>query len=141
MSKNRIVIDTNVLVSALLVKKSVPFQVVSIAFEQGIILYSNTTFSELQQVLSRRKFDKYITPEERNIFLLKFSNESEFVEIQEKIQACRDAKDDKFLELAVNGSADFIVTGDADLLILNHFREIDIITPEAFIDHFKNINS
>ena len=141
MSKNRIVIDTNVLVSALLIKKSVPFQAVSIAFEQGIILYSDTTFAELQQVLYRRKFDKYITPEEKNIFFLKFANESESVEIQEEIQACRDAKDDKFLELAVNGSADFIVTGDADLLVLNHFREINIITPEAFIDHFKNINS
>ena len=48
-------------------------------------------------------------------------------EIQEKIQACRDVKDDKFLELAVNGNADVIVTGDADLLVLNPFREIEII--------------
>ena len=48
-------------------------------------------------------------------------------EIQEKIQACRDVKDDKFLELAVNGNADVVVTGDADLLVLNPFREIEII--------------
>lgn len=60
MKNNRIVIDTNVFISALLIKKSVPFQVVNIAFEQGTILYSDATYTELQQVLSRRKFDKYL---------------------------------------------------------------------------------
>jgi putative PIN family toxin of toxin-antitoxin system len=140
MNKSRIVIDTNVFISALLIKKSVPFQVVSTAFEQGIILYSNPTFNELKQVVFRRKFDQYLTSEERNIFLFKFANESESVEIKEEIKACRDAKDDKFLELAVNGNADLIITGDIDLLVLNPFREIEIITPEVFIARFKDIN-
>jgi putative PIN family toxin of toxin-antitoxin system len=140
MNKSRIVIDTNVFISALLIKKSVPFQVVSTAFEQGIILYSNPTFNELKQVVFRRKFDRYLTSEERNIFLFKFANESESVEIKEEIKACRDAKDDKFLELAVNGNADLIITGDIDLLVLNPFREIEIITPEVFIARFKDIN-
>lgn len=137
MNKSRIVIDTNVFISALLIKKSQPFQVVNIAFKQGIIIYSDATFTELQQVLARRKFDKYIILEERNIFLLKLANESELVEIQEEIQACRDAKDDKFLELAVNGNADLIVTGDTDLLVLNPFRGIEIITPEVFLNLFQ----
>jgi putative PIN family toxin of toxin-antitoxin system len=140
MNKNRIVIDTNVFISALLIKKSLPFQVVNIAFEQGIILYSNATLMELKQVIYRRKFDKYLTLEEKNIFLFKFANESESVEIKEKIKACRDAKDDKFLELAANGNADFIVTGDDDLLVLNPFREIEIITPEVFVSRFRDIN-
>lgn len=64
------------------------------------------------------------------------ANDSSSIEIQEEIQACRDVKDDKFLELAVNGNADFIVTGDADLLILNPFRKIEIITPEMFVSRF-----
>ena len=136
MKPKRIVIDTNVFISALLIKKSLPFQVVNIAFTQGIILYSDATFTELQQVLTRRKFDKYITLEERNIFLFKLANECESVEIQEKIRACRDVKDDKFLELAVNGKANLIVTGDSDLLVLNPFREIEIITPEVFVSLF-----
>lgn len=123
-------------ISALLIKKSLPFQVVNIAFKQGVILYSDATFSELQQVLSRRKFDKYITGEERSIFLFKLANECESVEIQEEIKACRDVKDDKFLELAVNGNADLIVTGDGDLLVLNPFRGIEIITPEDFVSRF-----
>lgn len=140
MTKTRVVIDTNVFISALLIKKSVPFQVVNLAFKKGTILYSDATFSELKQVLSRRKFDKYLTSEEKNIFLVKFINESESVEIKEEIKACHNAKDDKFLELAVNGNADFIVTGDDDLLVLNPFREIEIITPEVFVSRFKDVN-
>ena len=137
MKRSRIVIDTNVFISALLIKKSLPFQVVNIAFNQGIILSSDDTFTEIKQVLSRRKFKKYLTSSERNIFLFKLANESESVDIKEEIRACRDAKDDKFLELAVNGSADLIVTGDADLLALNPFREIEIITPSFFINRFQ----
>jgi uncharacterized protein len=136
MKNNRIVVDTNVFISALLIKKSIPFQVVNIAFKLGKILYSDATYAELQQVLFRRKFDKYLTLEERNIFLFKLANDSPSIEIQEEIQACRDVKDDKFLELAVNGNADVIVTGDADLLVLNPFRKIEIITPEMFVSRF-----
>jgi putative PIN family toxin of toxin-antitoxin system len=136
MKNNRIVVDTNAFISALLIKKSIPFQVVNIAFKLGKILYSDATYAELQQVLFRRKFDKYLTIEERNIFLFKLANDSPSIEIQEEIQACRDVKDDKFLELAVNGNADVIVTGDADLLVLNPFRKIEIITPEMFVSRF-----
>jgi putative PIN family toxin of toxin-antitoxin system len=58
---------------------------------------------------------------------------AELVAIIEQITACRDQHDDKFLELAVNGHADLIVSGDADLLALNPFREIPIVTPTAFV--------
>jgi putative PIN family toxin of toxin-antitoxin system len=58
---------------------------------------------------------------------------AELVPIVERIHACRDPDDDKFLELAVNGRADVIVSGDHDLLVLNPFRGIPIIDPGAFI--------
>jgi predicted nucleic acid-binding protein len=57
---------------------------------------------------------------------------AEPVTIVERIAACRDPTDDMFLELAVNGRADMIVTGDLDLLVLHPFRGIPIITPLAF---------
>jgi uncharacterized protein len=57
---------------------------------------------------------------------------AETVAITEAVVACRDAKDDKFLELAVNGHADVIVSGEADLLVLNPFRAIPILTPASF---------
>ena len=58
---------------------------------------------------------------------------AELVSIRARIAACRDPTDDKFLELAVNGHADVIVSGDADLLALNPFRKISIIVPAAFL--------
>ena len=58
---------------------------------------------------------------------------AELVSITERITACRDPTDDKFLELAVSGHADLIVSGDGDLLSLNSFRGIPIVTPAIFV--------
>ena len=58
---------------------------------------------------------------------------AELVTITDRIAACSDPTDDKFLELAVNGHADLIVSGDGDLLALNPFRDIPIVTPAAFV--------
>ena len=58
---------------------------------------------------------------------------AELVTITEQIASCRDPHDDKFLELAVSGRADMIVSGDADLLALNPFRGIPIVTPAMFV--------
>ena len=49
------------------------------------------------------------------------------------MQVCRDAKDDKFLDVAINGGADLIVTGDTDLLVLHPFESIEIVTPAAYL--------
>ncbi|MFN8904882.1 MAG: putative toxin-antitoxin system toxin component, PIN family [Pseudanabaena sp.] len=132
MSK-RFVVDNNILVSALLVKNSAPFQVISKIEERDVILYSEETLLELNQVLSRKKFIKYFAIEEKQAFIFKLLEKAELVEIEESINICRDPKDDKFLELAVSGKADFIVTGDQDLLVLNPFRNIEIITAKDFL--------
>ena len=50
------------------------------------------------------------------------------------VHACRDPRDDKFLEVAVNGMADLIVTGDDDLLVLDRFRPTRILTPKQFLE-------
>ena len=79
---------------------------------------------ELEEVLNRKKFDKYISKEKRIQFIAKFFDfdDVEIIEIVEIVIACRDRKNDKFLELAVNGKADYIITGDQDLLVLNPFK-------------------
>jgi putative PIN family toxin of toxin-antitoxin system len=133
---NRFVVDTNVLISALLFKNSVPFRAIELAEKQGIILYSEATLNELEQVLNRKKFNKYLSLEDRQVFLLKFISASELVSITEKITVCRDEKDNKFLELAVSGNANVIVTGDLDLLVLNPFQAVEIVTPDIFIDRY-----
>ena len=58
---------------------------------------------------------------------------AETVTITERVVACRDPTDDKFLELAVNGQADLILSGDADLFVLNPFRGISIVNPATFV--------
>ncbi|MGB7519751.1 MAG: putative toxin-antitoxin system toxin component, PIN family, partial [Spirulinaceae cyanobacterium] len=86
-----------------------------------------------EQVLNRKKFNKYISLEERQVFLLKFVSSCQLISITKNISISRDEKDNKFLELAISGNADVIVTGDLDLLELNPFQEVEIITPDTVI--------
>ena len=129
----RFVFDTNVLISAALSKTSVPRQALDFARRRGKVLMSWPTMAELQEVLGRKRFDKYITEEERMLFLEVIALEIQPVEISEIVTDCRDPRDNKFLEVAVNGKADGIVSGDDDLLVLNPFRGIPILKAQAFL--------
>ncbi len=77
--------------------------------------------------------DKYLLEEERMRFLIALLKEAEMMEVSEEITDCRDVKDNKFLELAVGGKANCIVSGDDDLLVLNPFRGIPILTSREFL--------
>jgi putative PIN family toxin of toxin-antitoxin system len=118
---------------------SKPRQALDKAQDIGIILLSIAVFKELQEVLSRPKFDRYITLERRKELLENLVETTEFININETINECRDPKDNKYLELAVSGKAECIVTGDEDLLILNPFRQIDILTVQKFLDDLIGI--
>lgn len=133
MARERVVLDTNALVSRLLLPDSLPARAVSKALDDADLLVSAATLAELADVLSRPKFDRYVTIEERQGFLRRLGKIAELVEIASPVRACRDPRDDIFLEVAVNGGADVIVTGDADLLALHPFRGIAIPTPAAYL--------
>jgi len=120
----RLVYDTNIIISALLFEGSKPAKAFDIGINQGAILFSSSTVTELEEVLLRNKFDQYISHEECKQFLTSFILDSTPVEINETISECRDPQDNKFLELAVCGKAAFIISGDEDLLVLNPFRNI-----------------
>ena len=130
----RVVFDVNVLVSALLFTNSVPRQAFNKALLQGIILISETLKEELTRVLARDKFSRYVYLAEREEFFDGLIRDSTLVEITESIHVCRDPKDDRVLELAVCGNAAYIVTGDADLLVLNPFRGIEVLRPADFLE-------
>ena len=132
-SRPRYVFDTNVVVSALLFSQSKPARAFFAAVGVGEVLVSADVVRELNDVLGREKFERYVSEEERTRFLRSLLREARLIEPEEKIRACRDPKDDKYLELAVSGAADCIVTGDDDLLALNPFRDIPILTPERFL--------
>lgn len=133
MPKPRFVIDTNTLVSSILIDSSIPDLAVRSIRQSGIILVSIATLEELQEVMNHPKFDKYVDSKIRSEFIVQLIQQSELVEIQEFIIGCRDRKDDKFLEVAVNGKADYLITGDRDLLVLHPFRNIQILTPSEFL--------
>jgi len=114
-------------------RDSVPRQAFDKALGQGTVLLSLPVIFELADVLSRKKLNRYLLEEERMRFLVALLKEAELAPVSEIITACRDAKDDKFLELAVSGRANCIVSGDADLLDLSPFRGIPILTPREFL--------
>src|SRR5438046_327931 len=118
-TRQRVVVDTNVLVSRLLAAESAPGQAVREARRRGRLLVSDATMIELAEVLSRKKFDRYISLEQRKQFLRQLGHIAELVPIIQLVRECRDPKDDKFLEVALNGRANVIITGDVDLLAMH----------------------
>jgi uncharacterized protein len=134
---SRCVFDTNSLVSALLFDQSVPGRAFFAALGRGKLLLSEATFAEVRRVLRRKKFDRYLSSEDRDKFLAKLLRDSLLIEIIEEIRACRDPKDDMFLELAVSGEATCLVSGDLDLLVLDPFRGIPIRTPAQFLESIE----
>jgi len=129
----RCIVDTNVLVSAVVFPISVPRQAVEKMLHHGILLFSAATTDELKEVLSRAKFDRYVSRKERALFLAQLASVAESVPIIQLVCECRDPNDDKFLEVALNGRADVIITGDADLLAMHPWREIAIVSPTEFL--------
>lgn len=131
----RFVFDTNVVISATLIRTSVSRQAFDIACEHGKLLVSLPIVEELQETLRRTKFDKYIREDERIIFLAALVRDAVFVEPTETILDCRDPKDNRFLEAAIAGNASCLVSGDADLLVLHPYRGIPVLTPRDFVNH------
>ena len=131
----KVVFDNNVLISAALLRHSIPFKAFEKAISKHDILRSHSTLEELSATLFKSKFDKYFKDEQaKESFVISFIAASLHKEITHKITICRDPKDNIYLELALAGRADFIVSGDNDLLVLNPFRNIQIITPREFIE-------
>lgn len=127
--EQRWVIDTNVLVSRLLAPGSLPAQALDLALARGVLLASDATLQELGDVLGRPTFDPYISRADRAEFIQRLSGVTRVVPILRKISACRDPRDDKFLDVAVAGDARAIITGDKDLLALHPFHGIAIVSP------------
>ncbi|MBY0436416.1 MAG: putative toxin-antitoxin system toxin component, PIN family [Cyclobacteriaceae bacterium] len=134
----KVAVDTNVVIRAAFSPGSFSFLAFEEAMDKHRLLVSIDTFEELQGTLHKPKFDKYFFPDDTRTDILKRVMQHAMVIIPSvKISACRDAKDNMFLELAISGKADCIITNDADLLVLSPFENIPIITPKAFLDQYS----
>lgn len=132
-TRKRVVVDTNVFVSRLLRFDSVPGRAAEKAIHHATVLVSESTTNELAEVLAQAKFDCYVTLEQRLQFIRLIAQTAEFVPIIHSIRECRDSADNKFLEVALDGRADVIVSGDADLLKMNRWRGIAIVPPADYL--------
>jgi len=132
----RIVVDTNILVSALIRPNGKTGAILQ-HLRQGdyVFLYAQPLLEELADVLMRPRIrDKYgVTEDDIKAVLALLLLRGEAVIVKHTITACRDPKDNKFLEVAVAGKADLIVSGDKDLLVLHPFEGISVISPTEFL--------
>ncbi len=133
----RAVVDTNVLVRAL-IKPQGSVGPVLLRLRRGdyVLLYSQPLLEELVDVLNRpriRQKDRLTDQDSETVFGLVLLR-GEAIVPEQRIAACRDPRDDKFLEVAVEGNADAIVSGDEDLLVLHPFAGIPVVSPGAFLN-------
>jgi putative PIN family toxin of toxin-antitoxin system len=128
----RIVVDTNVVVSGLLFPRTDLRRALERAQTQ-VMLVSEATKLEFVEVMLRPKFDRYIDLEIRKQLAAEYIRACVTVPVHSTVGACRDPKDDKSLELAVDGRADKIITCDLDLLTLSPFRGISLLTPTQYL--------
>ena len=128
------VLDANVIVSAVLLPRSLPRKAFDYALEKGRIAISEAVINELDDVLRRPRLNKYVHEEERLQFLMALLKEAHLVAVNRIVEDCRDPKDNKYLELALEAGAACILSGDKDLLELHPYHGSPILTPRQFID-------
>lgn len=134
----RVVFDTSTLVSAALRVGSVPHEALVRAFTIGVVCVSVSTLDELVQVLLRKKFDRYQPADTRKAFADILRRRASLFMVSDADESnvsppCRDPKDNKFLALIRACDADALISSDADLLVLNPWQGIPILTPAQFL--------
>jgi uncharacterized protein len=128
----RVVVDTNIWLSAALSHNGSPAQLLRLVLQAGVPVFSQATFTELETRLWKPKFDRYLNMEVRRALLRDANAAAHWVEIPTLIANktyCRDTDDDKFIHAALVASAPWLVTGDQDLLVLKKVLDVQIISP------------
>jgi len=138
MNNKKFVLDTNLFISSLLRKNTPPSILLEHIIFSGTLVFSKETFKELVEVISRKKFEKYISPEKRTKFITQLIDEAQFITPQKKFDICRDAKDNVFLDVAVEAQVDFLISGDDDLLVLKEVEGIPMLTAREALNLFLN---
>ena len=133
MKSKRVILDTNLWISFLISKN---FRTLDSLISNGkiLLLFSNESLEEFADVVERPKFKKYFSQKDVQYILDAFSQFGELVDIKSNISICRDEKDNFLLDLSVDGKADYLITGDKDLLVLSKIEKTEIITISSFLE-------
>ncbi len=132
------VFDTSALIGAALKVGSKPHQALTLAFRHCVLCASDQMLTELSEVLHRSFVDRYLTPQDRDSFLAIIREHFKLYQVDERIlqsidPPCRDANDNFILALALAARAHAIVSSDHDLLVLNPWHGIPVLTPAEFV--------
>jgi len=130
---NRIIIDTNLWISFLITKDFSKLDEI-IFSRYGILVFSQELLEEFLQVAKRPKFRRFFTTEHIEEILETIHEYADFVKVHTKVEVCRDIKDNFLLSLSIDGNADYLLTGDKDLLELEKFGETNIKTISSFLE-------
>lgn len=129
---NRIILDTNLWISFLISKDLSKLD--SLLFDKKIVLiFSEELLDEFLEVTKRPKFKKYFSKTDIETIVNSIDEFAEFVTVKSKINSCRDPKDNFLLSLAKDGKANFLLTGDADLLEIGVFENTSIQTISDYL--------
>ncbi len=129
MKVRPVVIDTNVLISAALVKNSAPAAATRLVLQHGRIVFSAATFAELETRLWRPKFDRYLSLEMRKSLLHDLGSVADWVTPAATSRHSRDPSDDMFVHAALASGAELLISGDRDLLDLGRVDATMMLTP------------
>ena len=129
---SRIIIDTNLWISFLLTKDFSKLDEI-IFSRNGILVFSQELLDEFLEVARRPKFRRFFSLTDIEGILETISEYADFVKVQTQIEVCRDPKDNFLLSLSIDGNADFLLTGDKDLLEIRKFGETSIIKISDFL--------
>jgi hypothetical protein len=133
---HRIVLDTNVIVSGTILTTGVPAEILEAWRERRFdLIIGPTVLTEVDRVLRLPKISRRYSLDLQSVQSLLELLVARAILVTEKglvSSGLRDPKDNPILACAVEGGADYIVTGDRDLLVLERFQGIPIISPAAF---------
>ena len=133
LAQSCIVFDTSTLIGCCITQHGPPAKALAKALRSRVLVMSSETLAELSVVVRRDKFDAWRPLAHRLAFLNGLVAAVRMVPVSIRVNDCRDAKDNKFLELALTAKAGTLVSSDADLLVLHPFQGIDIQTPAQFL--------
>lgn len=131
--KSRIILDTNLWISFLITKDFSKLDEI-IFSKKSTLIFSQELIEEFLEVAKRPKFRRYFVQTDIEDLLETIDEYGEFIMVKSKINVCRDGKDNFLLSLAVDGKADFLLTGDQDLLILKKIGKTNICTISSFFE-------
>ena len=129
----RFVVDTNTIISGILLPQSIPGRLLGYLAEHATLIFSPPTRDELLDVISREKFDRYVAADARERAITILVREGEIVSPKRLFYLCRDPRDNKFLDAPHAGKADCLISGDLDLIVLREFEGIPILTARRYL--------